>query len=148
MLKSALRQRRPGDRRSVVAAMDCRARVVTVAHLSFGSMPHHVRFLVDDREYLLSQRIAEAVSENLIAFDPDIGFDGSPRRSVARRIERSLVDPDEGPIQLYDRHELSGLEHTLDHMAASENLEIAVLHRAVRRVLDLESPLLDELIGD
>ena len=33
-------------------------------------------------------------------------------------------------------------------MLSSENLGIAVLQRAVRRVLGLESPLLDEMIGD
>ena len=111
-------------------------------------MPHDVRFLVDGREYPLSQRIAEALSENLIAFDPDLAYGGGTRRSVARLIERSLVDPHEGPIQLEERHELSALERTLDPMAASEDLEIAVLQRAVRGVLGLESPLLDEMIGD
>ncbi len=112
------------------------------------AMPHNVRFLIDGREYPLTQGIAETLSENLIAFDPDLEYEGSFRRSVARTIERSLVDPEEGPIRLHYAPELSALEHTLDHMVASKNLEIAVLQRAVRRALGLESPLLDKMIGD
>jgi hypothetical protein len=111
-------------------------------------MPHDVSFLVDGREYPLSQRIAEALSENLIAFDPDREWEGSTRRSLARSIERRLVDSDEGPVQP-QAEELSALEHTLDYMVESRDRELAILQRAARRALGLEeAPLLDEIIGD
>ena len=63
------------------------------------TMAHDVRFLI---EYSLPQDIAEVLSENLIAFDPDSEDDRSPSRLVARAIESRLVDPTQPPILLQD----------------------------------------------
>jgi hypothetical protein len=62
-------------------------------------MAYDVRFLI---EYSLPQDIAEVLSENLIALDPDSDDEGSPRRLIARAIESRLVDPTQPPIQLQD----------------------------------------------
>jgi hypothetical protein len=65
-----------------------------------------VWFRVEGREYRLAQRKAEVLPEGLRAFDPNLKYGGSVRRSLSEAIERCLVDPTEWPCLAGQRRTL------------------------------------------